>query len=982
MAATRFRALIGHIETFSGALCARQRSDQQLLEDFSARRDEPAFAELVARHGPMVLRVCRRMLHHQQDAEDAFQATFLVLAQCLGSIRQRESLSNWLHGVAYRTAMKAKRSAARRRNHEAVLRERTPPAAPSPTWDDVQAVLDEEIQRLPEVFRSTFVLCVLEGKPLATAAAELQCKEGTVASRLSRARQRLQQQLARRGVKLAALLAALCVAQSVGKAAVPRVLAQTAVRSGILATSVGTAAGLIPPHVAELATGVTREMFVKNTKIVTILLLAVSLIAAAAGVLTNQVLEADEKPAAQPAKPTAEPVKAAPETVEVSGRVLDPNGQPVAKARLYQPHWLTERPEVDSESEMIALGTTDGDGRFRVKLRRPGGSSRQTVRGDRIVAGGGGMMLPLSTLPQPTGADRQPLAILAAADGFGLNWTELPKDKEPSEVTVRLVKDQKVSGKLLDTEGHPVVGVTVAVKGVGGSVDDVVRAFDPGVRVPESTRTLAAQLNEVLRVTATDKEGRFEITGAGIDRFALIGVNSETSVLPNIFVATQADFDPKKLELNPRPGQAQLFGPTFECVVLPGRPVEGIVREVATGQPVVGAEVIGHAARQTAKAVTDDKGHYKLVGLPKTATYRLQVTPANGAPLLARNAEATDRPGLERVTCDVELLRGAIVKGRVTDKATGKGVECQVHCSLLPDNKFAGKLRELESHLQITSTDSDGRFSVVTLPGPNLLVVLAGANQIIGVNVHTYKSAQLDDADRKIVKLDEKLRGIATADGRPVNLKTVNAVKVLDLEEGAGAVTADLTLDPGKTMTIRLQDPDGKPLSGALAAGVADMPHAVVPLEDDTCRVFALDPERARQVAFLHPEKKLFAVVTVRGDEKEPPAVRLVAPAVVTGRLLDADGKPVAGASILPRYAETAVQMLAGRLERAPGVPKTDKNGLFRLEGVSPGIKVRFSYISDRQELIEEKDTDREPYKSGETANLGDLRVKPRPRPQ
>src|SRR5262245_19689372 len=214
--------LLRHIHHLAAGRGLTQRTDRQLLDDFAARRgDEAAFAALVARHGPMVLRVCRRVLSHEQDAEDAFQATFLVLARNAGSIRKREALADWLHGVAYRTAMKVKRTAARRRTHEERLRAVTPETTTGPTWDDVQAVLDEEIQRLPEPFRAVFVVCVLEGKCGPAAAAELGVKEGTVSSRLTRARQRLRLRLARRGIKLAVLLAAVSVAESAGKAAVP-----------------------------------------------------------------------------------------------------------------------------------------------------------------------------------------------------------------------------------------------------------------------------------------------------------------------------------------------------------------------------------------------------------------------------------------------------------------------------------------------------------------------------------------------------------------------------------------------------------------------------------------------------------------------------------------------------------------------------------------------------------------------------------------
>src|SRR5713226_1342621 len=119
MATAQLGTLLRHIHKLAGG---GHSTDRQLLDEFSSRRDETAFTTLVARHGPMVLRVCRRVLNHEQDTEDAFQATFLVLARKTGSIRKREALAPWLHGVAYRTAMKLKRSAARRRNHEARLR--------------------------------------------------------------------------------------------------------------------------------------------------------------------------------------------------------------------------------------------------------------------------------------------------------------------------------------------------------------------------------------------------------------------------------------------------------------------------------------------------------------------------------------------------------------------------------------------------------------------------------------------------------------------------------------------------------------------------------------------------------------------------------------------------------------------------------------------------------------------------------------------
>jgi RNA polymerase sigma factor (sigma-70 family) len=282
MATAQLDSLLRQLQQLAAGPRLAHGTDRQLLDDFSARGDETAFATLVARHGPMVLRVCRRVLNHEHDAEDAFQATFLVLAKHSAGIRRPEVLAGWLHGVAYRTALKAKRSATRRRKHEARLRPPEPPKA-DPTWKEVRSVLDEEIQRLPEHYRTAFTLCVLEGKSVPKAATELGCRLGTVSSWLTRARQCLQQRLARRGIDLTALLAALSIAEH-GQAGVPDALTQATIRFGLWVAAGESAAATIPSHVAQLATGVTRAMFLtKTAKIATAMLLAVALVAAAVG---------------------------------------------------------------------------------------------------------------------------------------------------------------------------------------------------------------------------------------------------------------------------------------------------------------------------------------------------------------------------------------------------------------------------------------------------------------------------------------------------------------------------------------------------------------------------------------------------------------------------------------------------------------------------------------------------------------------------
>ena len=166
------------------------RTDAELLERFLARHDseaEDAFATLVARHGPMVLGVCRRMLPASHDAEDAFQATFLVLARRAASIVRRERVASWLYGVAVRTAQVARRRVVRQRAVERRLMEETTEAKPEPAedWDDLLPILDEELNRLPHRYRVALVACEIEGNPRREAARQLGIPEGTLSTHLA-----------------------------------------------------------------------------------------------------------------------------------------------------------------------------------------------------------------------------------------------------------------------------------------------------------------------------------------------------------------------------------------------------------------------------------------------------------------------------------------------------------------------------------------------------------------------------------------------------------------------------------------------------------------------------------------------------------------------------------------------------------------------------------------------------------------------------
>src|SRR5260370_34365289 len=171
---------------------AQEPADDVLRERFTARREQAAFAALVRRHGPLVFGVCRRVLHHEQDAEDAFQAVFCVLARKAGTLRPGTTVGAWLYAVASRIARKAKALQTRRRMRESELPDvPAPDQPPEWAWRDLWPVLDEEVNRLPERYPRPLMLCHLEGKTNEEAAAALRCALGTVSSRLARGRQAL-----------------------------------------------------------------------------------------------------------------------------------------------------------------------------------------------------------------------------------------------------------------------------------------------------------------------------------------------------------------------------------------------------------------------------------------------------------------------------------------------------------------------------------------------------------------------------------------------------------------------------------------------------------------------------------------------------------------------------------------------------------------------------------------------------------------------
>jgi RNA polymerase sigma factor (sigma-70 family) len=279
-------------------------TDGQLLECFLSRREEAALAALVRRHSPMVWGVCRRVLFNHHDAEDAFQATFLVLVRRASSIMPRDMVANWLYGVAYQTALKARGMVARRTTRERqvdVMPEFESEAFKQHTWNDLRHLLDQELSSLPDKHRAVIVLCDLEEKTRREAARQLGVPEGTVASRLATARRMLGSRLARHGVALSGGTLAAVLSQGVASASVPSGVVSATVKVATLSAAGQATGGLISARVAALMEAVLKTLFLTKRSATTAFLLAVGLIGASAGTLGWPYVQATHKHAKQDA---------------------------------------------------------------------------------------------------------------------------------------------------------------------------------------------------------------------------------------------------------------------------------------------------------------------------------------------------------------------------------------------------------------------------------------------------------------------------------------------------------------------------------------------------------------------------------------------------------------------------------------------------------------------------------------------------------
>jgi RNA polymerase sigma factor (sigma-70 family) len=588
MVSEQLTRVLRQIHHLAAGLRAGEWSDGQALGRFVAAREEAAFCALVQRHGPLVWGVCRRILKHIQDAEDAFQATFLVLAQRAGSIRKPESVGSWLYGVAYHIALEARNRQVRRGTRERQVENMPHPPSPADTsWAQLEPVLDEELHRLPEKYRRPLVLCYLEGKSYRETAEELGWPLGSTSKRLARARELLRRRLTRRGVTLSAGILSAALTNRAAPAA-PAALVHAAVKAGLLLVAGKPFADVVSAHALSLFQKAPQGMFLTKLKIATALVLllgglglgtlALPAVGKQAGARAEDrspeptKSKADRQPLAKQDKEQS--ARSRPETAEkltVAGRVEDQTRKPVADAQVGVLVWPAGTMTPDKPL-LLGQTKTDARGRYRLQVKKP--------------------------------SPAQQVATLVKAPGFGLAWNYLAA---PSGTVIRLAPEQVLRVRLIDLQGQSAAGVKVHVCRVGNPppapvehhelfklLDTVDGAIDSigifslpslsmgGTKPPIMPKLAALRFRDPpgrLPVwpgpVTTDARGRFTLRGLPPGQGLALLVRDARFALQALAIKAQPRAKPPEITL----------------VLAQARVIEGTVVDAATGKPVPGALV-------------------------------------------------------------------------------------------------------------------------------------------------------------------------------------------------------------------------------------------------------------------------------------------------------------------------------------------------------------------------------------------------------
>jgi RNA polymerase sigma factor (sigma-70 family) len=947
MSTSQLHGVLRHLRGLRDAQVLSAAADSQLLESFARDQDEAPFTALVRRHGPMVWSVSRRVLPHLHDAEDVFQATFLLLARKARSIRKSGSVGSWLHGVAHRLALKARSQQVRRQVREKQAGDMRQHKRDS-SLTDVQAALDAALGNLPEKYRAALVLCYLEGQTYEEAARHVGCPLATLRTRLARGRKLLRTHLTSHGLTLSTAGVAALLIASAAPAAMPVGLARAAAQAALPFALGQSAASLCSPQVAVLVEKGLQAMSFTNLKTTAAMLLVLTFFAGAAALAQRQTTPAQtsKTPPVTLAEPPTVQAKTLPaklpehdfrDRVAFSGRVLGPDGRPIARAKIYVSggeSYLQKR------ASPPVYGTSEEDGGFQFTV------PRAKFHGYYIVT--------------------------AAAPNYGPGWAAVSDGRRRDNLTLRLVPDEvPINALLVDLQGKPVAGATLTVYQITAGYNEDLEPWLAAVQAKTENYN-ALQHNYLRHYTTgfcpqatTDRTGRLTLRGVGRNRIAWAVLEGPDIAIECFQIVTRPGKTLEVTEIKARPEDgvprfvAIFYGASFQHVTVPGRPIVGVVRDQQTGKPLAGASVLSAKMannpyhrlqdQELVQTKTDAEGHFRLTGMPKGKGNVLRVRPPVDQSYLTETFKVPDPPGIAPVTLDVDLKQGIWIEGKVTDKMTGK--PCQGAVEYLP----MGNNPSLADHpgfdlMHMEPINKDGSYRIVGLPGAGL----------IGVWDHSEPYLRADSREDEFGAKQDSLQTWAH-----IFTSNYSALARINPDRGDTTVKRDITLDPGWSFKGRVLGPDGRLLSGAI---LLDMNRFNAWKQE---RLAAAEftgwfnPQYPHEILLHHPDNGLVGVVQPPKKYGGSITARLTRGASITGRLVDARGMPRTGVELLVMFKPKG---WGGWFDYFSHNITTDSQGRFRVDRLLPG----FEYcLADDHFVVLVGDG----LRAGETKDIGEVRA-------
>jgi RNA polymerase sigma factor (sigma-70 family) len=914
-------------------------SDRELLEHYahSGESAEPAFAVLVERHGPMVLRVCRNLLGDCDLAGDSFQVTFLLLARRSESIRHPEALGGWLHRVARRVALRARAGAARRRRMAPIrLAEIPVPADDRLERDEVCAIVHEEIDRLDDGLRMPLVLCALEGLTHEEAARRLRWPVGTVKSRLVRGRRRLKGRLTRRGLAPAAALAYASGAQASVSMTVPLALALAATRIA----GCGGACGAVgfTSSATWLLGQVLNEMRLAKLK-----LGAASLLAGAAAMMIGVALagplgervRAPAQEAAKAQEPAVRPQVSSERNNESSGnvrqavklsangRVVDAGGRPVAGAKVFIRERAILRTMGSSmdESEkrlrgaeipdILARTTTDENGRF-------GFQNVEAPPFRHITVDGKGYY---------------PWDVVAIAPGHGVAWTQLTRSKQRTEIVLALPPERSLHGRLVEPGGEPIAGARIKVFGIYplGYLD---------TRDQDEPGHLDLTWSSIPLVSASAADGTFTVRGLPREIQTCLVITEAHHERKVVYAATTGGPQPQISDRRLNQGQpgaesdpVYTDGFTITLSALDHRLLGRVLLD-PTGAAAGGTRVRWNRSQ----VVADALGSFLLENLPAgEIELRLFPPTAEAAPFATRVTLPEETKELERT---FRLPAGMLITGRAVDAESVAGIG-DVELMYRPGLEPGQQPKDI---IIAARTEVDGRYRLAVPPG-------RGALQLRNIPGPWFKLSGSRDEARFT-------RNVSGKAGDTLDLPPYRLVR-------------------DQAIVVKVRDAEGRPVAGAEVVYPARLGLDHSPARTDAtgrCELHGVDHENGFTLDVTHPSQPLGARVVVQSDDADIAKrnttieVTLKPCGSLIGRVVDDDGRPIDYA-VVRLYA--GIGSPDSAKSRLISVDVRD-DGTFMFDRLIAGLSYRINILGDEHATWLGDTTTAIPRGS---QNLGEIRL-------